>query len=235
MAVRVEGNIASERAILSCLAKYGKDALIDIDDIVDVDCFSNDTNQNIYKCLEHSLQDSSNVDIPSFLASASQLGLYEVISDKKNMQLIKTIFEMPVLKESARKFAAQVKKLKIAKEIQLQIEDIHKNISQFDGSESISEILNAVENPIFNMTNTLSKNTDNKPVKMFGEITEHVQHLRDNKCELVGIPTGLSLYDLSIGGGHRKGSVNLVASRPKTGKTTFPAWRYASQAGLDEE
>jgi len=42
-----------------------------------------------------------------------------------------------------------------------------------------------------------------------------------NPLDQVGIPTGFNRYDFSIGGGLRRGTVNVVGARPKIGKTLF--------------
>jgi len=38
---------------------------------------------------------------------------------------------------------------------------------------------------------------------------------------MAGIPTGFPRYDSCIGGGFRRGTVNVVGARPKVGKSTF--------------
>ena len=50
-------------------------------------------------------------------------------------------------------------------------------------------------------------------------INEYIQNLIDNPIDQVGIPTGFPVYDSAIGGGLRKSTVNVIAARPKTGKT----------------
>ena len=46
-----------------------------------------------------------------------------------------------------------------------------------------------------------------------------VEFLSTTKIDQIGISTGFPVYDQSIGGGLRKGTVNVIAARPKTGKT----------------
>jgi hypothetical protein len=50
-------------------------------------------------------------------------------------------------------------------------------------------------------------------------IEEYIEYLQTNVVDQVGIPTGFPVYDQSIGGGLRKGTVNVIGARPKTGKT----------------
>jgi hypothetical protein len=50
-------------------------------------------------------------------------------------------------------------------------------------------------------------------------IVEYIEYLSSNPVDQVGIPTGFPIYDQAIGGGLRKSTVNVIAARPKTGKT----------------
>jgi hypothetical protein len=50
-------------------------------------------------------------------------------------------------------------------------------------------------------------------------LTEYVQFLQENKIDQVGISTGFPVYDQAIGGGLRKGTINMIAARPKIGKS----------------
>ena len=43
----------------------------------------------------------------------------------------------------------------------------------------------------------------------------------ENKCDIIGIPTGFKRYDEAIGGGLRRKCVDLVSARPKVGKSVF--------------
>ena len=57
---------------------------------------------------------------------------------------------------------------------------------------------------------------------MIGEdLDDYVQYLIDNPCDFAGIPSGFSRFDMSIGGGLRRKCVDLVAARPKVGKSMF--------------
>ena len=50
---------------------------------------------------------------------------------------------------------------------------------------------------------------------------DYVDFLAENKCDIIGVPTGFPKYDEAIGGGLRRKCVDLVSARPKVGKSVF--------------
>ena len=68
-------DVGSERIILSALFQKGYDCFIEISDIIDENCFSNDENSAIYKCFTKILDDKeSKIDIPTIISKAESLG-----------------------------------------------------------------------------------------------------------------------------------------------------------------
>ena len=58
--------------------------------------------------------------------------------------------------------------------------------------------------------------------KIIGEdVGEYVEFLKENQNEMLGISTGFPRFDEAIGGGIRRKCVDLVAARPKVGKSMF--------------
>lgn len=86
------------------------------------------------------------------------------------------------------------------------------------GSESITDIISVGEKAVLDFS--MSLNADNEePVKLLGDAEEYLNDLIENPCEQVGISTGYDRYDFAIGGGLRRSTVNVIAARPKVGKT----------------
>ena len=54
---------------------------------------------------------------------------------------------------------------------------------------------------------------------MFEDVEEYLTELAEDPVDQIGIATGFSRYDFAIGGGLRRGTVNVIGARPKTGKT----------------
>lgn len=210
---------SAERAVLSGICQYADDVYLEISDIVDVDCFSVDSNKLIFKCLQQLCEDNaSSIDVPSILSQAKELGYSDFLSNKEELQHLQAILNFPVNVENVKKFATKICKLKIARLLQEQLKDAQKNILGISGSESISEIISLAEDPIFDFTNLIS-NDDTAPEQISDGLEDYLKELQENPIDQVGIPTGFPVYDQSIGGGLRKSTINVIAARPKTGKT----------------
>ncbi len=219
--MKVKGDVAAERAILAGICQFGANGLVDVQDIIDIDSFTVEANQVMFKCLEKALEHSNNIDVPSIYSAANSLGLGHVVTNKSETEFIRALFQTPIKYENVRQFAVKIKKIAVAKRIQDKLEQAYKDIGQVTGNESIDKILSIAESPIFDLSNELNKNSDERPQKMFEDVEEYLKFLEENPVDQIGISTGFPLIDLAIGGGLRKGSVHLFAARPKTGKTSF--------------
>lgn len=211
---------SAERAVLSGILKYGEDAFLDIADIIQESTFSIDSNQILFRCLKNICDKTPkpSIDIASVYSSAQELELSHVLSQKDEAQHLKAIYDFPVHEENVRKFAAKIKKLEIARMLHKEMESIQEQLLDVNGSESLSNIIGIAENAIFDFTGTLS-NDDAAPVAMSKDIDSYIEYLQTNKVDQIGISTGFPAYDQAIGGGLRKGTVNVIAARPKVGKT----------------
>jgi replicative DNA helicase len=98
------------------------------------------------------------------------------------------------------------------------LETTQNKILEVTGNESISSIVGIAEDSIFNFSSLLN-DAESGPEKMSSSIDEYIQQLEENKVDQVGIPTGFPVYDQAIGGGLRRGTINVIGARPKVGKT----------------
>lgn len=211
---------SAERAILSGICKYGSELYLDIADILQEASFTIDSNAIIFKCLKSICEtgEAKSVDIASIYSAAQDIGVASVLSRKEETQHLKAILDFPVNKESVPKFAAKIRKLQIARLLHEQLETAKEKLLSVTGSESVSNILSIAEDTVFDFT-SLINDTDNNPVNLFDNLGSYIQSLLDNPVDQIGIPTGFPVYDQSIGGGLRRSTVNVIAARPKTGKT----------------
>lgn len=212
---------AAERAVLAGVCKYGADAYMDIADIVNETTFTVDSNVTIFKCLKHIFNIDPNIisiDIASIYSAANEIKLDQVLSKKEEAQHLRAILDFPVNIENVRKFAAKIRKLEIARLLSQQLESAKNKISEVNGTEPITQILGLAEDAIFNFSSLLN-DTDSGPISIGTNIEDYVKSLVDNPVDQVGISTGFPVYDHAIGGGLRKSTVNVIAARPKTGKT----------------
>ena len=218
----------AERAILAGICRYGSEAYYDVADLVDNNSFTIDSNSMIYACLKHVMDkdDTTAIDLPTILSSAKEIGLHDLVSDKQEVQHLSAIMKFPILLDNVRKMGAKVRKLQIARMMHDQLESTKEKYSQVSGDEPISQILGIAEESIFDFTSLINDN-DDAPQKVFIDVEERLDELSSNPLDQVGIPTGFDRYDFAIGGGLRRGTVNVVGARPKVGKTLF-----AENAGI---
>ena len=211
---------AAERAVLAGICIYGQEAFYDIADIVCSTTFTIDSNGLIFECLKRICENNtlSKIDIPSIYSVAQELGFSHILSKKEEVQHLKAIIDFPVSDTNIRKFAVKIRKLEIARLLRKNLENAQDKILDVNGSETISSILAIAEDAIFNFSSTLN-DTDNNPVHISKDIDDYIKHLSENEVDQIGIPTGFPVYDSAIGGGLRKGTVNVIAARPKIGKT----------------
>jgi len=211
---------ASERAVLAGICQYGEDAYLDTVDIIQESSFTIDSNNVIYKCIKNLFdhEHKTIVDVASIYASAQDIGLSNFFNKKEEAQHLRAILDFPVSLDNVRKFAAKIRKLEIARLLRKQLEQAGDKLLEINGNESITSILGIAEDSIFNFSSLLN-DADNNPTNISKDIDDYIKNLEENKVDQVGIPTGFPIYDKSIGGGLRKGTVNIIGARAKAGKT----------------
>jgi len=211
---------AAERAVLAGICRYGSEAYYDIADMVNDTTFTVDSNSIVYSCVKKLMEedDSRKIDIASILSAAKELGVSDFINQKQEITHLSAIFKFPVLLDNVRRFAAKIRKLQIAHMWYDRLEETKDQYLQVKGDETISHILGIAEEAIFDFSSLLNDSGDS-PEKVFEHIEEYLDDLSENPVDQIGIPTGFTKYDFAIGGGLRRGTVNVIGARPKVGKT----------------
>lgn len=212
----------AETAILAGICKFGKDAYIDVSELVSERTFTVEENKILFKCLEQSLQHSDVIDVTSIINAATELGVYQhIFRNKKDNDFIKALFNFHVELENIRVYAKKIAKLELARLSQQKLKDAFDKLNGVTGSESVDSILAIAENPIFQIIEEANRGKGEAP-QLIGEgIDAYLQHIVDNPREMAGLPTPWPSYNYAIGGGIRRGGVNLIGARPKKGKTTL--------------
>lgn len=209
---------SAERAVLAGIFSYGESAYLEVSDIISESTFTIDSNVIIYKCLKHLCDKGSEIDIASVYSVAEELGVSSILNKKQEVQHLRAIVDFPVGFANLRKFAGKIRKLEITRLLRKQLELAQDRLLEVNGSETVGSILSIAEDTVFNFTNLLTDN-DEAPEHIANELEEYLKELEENPIDQVGIPTGFPIYDQAIGGGLRKGTVNVIGARPKTGKT----------------
>jgi replicative DNA helicase len=212
-------DIGAERAVLSILVQNGIDSYIVISDLISADTFGNTNNQILYKCIERIISNEQKVDITSLLSAATQLSVIDILNTPQELKYIKSLFDFPVNKDNILSFAAQIKKFEFARKIKQLTHKINKDIDTINGTESINDIIGILENPVVDFLR--EDDGGERPTKIGSDINNYIEFLVENKCDIIGIPTGFNKFDEAIGGGLRRKCVDLVAARPKVGKSVF--------------
>jgi replicative DNA helicase len=212
-------DVGAERAVLAGLLQHGLDSYVDISDIISVDSFTLPNNQILFKCITKIIENNQSVDVASLLSVAKNLDVLEVINTKQELSYINSLFQFPVNADNVFHFAVQVKKFEFARKIQKLADKIHKEVGEINGTESVNDIINILEEPV---TEFLREDDGGENPEKIGQgVNDYVTFLSENKCDIIGIPTGFSRYDDAIGGGLRRKCVDLVSARPKVGKSVF--------------
>jgi len=213
-------DLAAERAVLAGLCQYGLDAFLNID-FIDTDHFTNEMNQIIFKCVKKVISESSHVELASILAAANNLNLYENINNKNEIGFLRSLFNFPIHKDNISIHAAKIAKLKLARNIQQTLKVCEKRLNTISGDEDINDLITMVESPILDATSAIYESSSHQPEIIGDEVEAYIHHLADNPTDMIGISSGFSIYDQAIGGGFRRKCVDLVAARPKVGKSMF--------------
>lgn len=212
-------DIAAERAVLAGLVRYGSPVQIEISDIIEVECFSKEFNQIIYKCTESVLKESSKIDIPSILSAAHQLGFSKLFEVPANQTYLRALYDFPVLADSVTVLAKRLRKLHIARQSQAKLKEVWERIGELTGEESIDEIFSRIETPITEFTTELSTGLSSQPKLLFENAENYVNYLADNPVNQMGFPSPWKAFDGMIGGGFRKQSITCIATRTSVGKS----------------
>jgi replicative DNA helicase len=216
------GNVGLERAVIASLCKHGKMAMVEMEDLgVGENSFTLVTNQALFTCIKHVLDNKDTVDYPVLWVTIQDLGFKSLFEDKKDAEYISSLFNFPIKAENIRGLAVRLEKLALARKAISKHEEAIASLNEITGAEPIETIIQVSENPIFDLIVAVNQQQNSGPVQLFSDIEELVQELKDNPCDNIGIPTPWACWNAAIGRGLRRGGVNLVGARPKIGKTTF--------------
>lgn len=218
--MNILADAAAERAVLAGIIKHGSDTYFDVVDLLNADTFTIDSNLYIFKCLQKIFKDDPNsiIDLASINSAAHQLGLSHIFQSADELKHLQSVSKFPVAKENVGKFATKIRKLQIARLFDLKLDDIKTSLLDIKGDESLSHILNLVEEPLFALT-SLCDDNKNEPELISGGLDDLIKTLAEGQGKPIGVSTGWAVYDNAIGGGLRKGTFNLIGARTGVGKT----------------
>jgi replicative DNA helicase len=229
---------AAERAVLAAVCTYGGDAYADVSDLVTTRSFGIDSNQTIWRCLEHLFSENPKavVDYPTLMSAAAALGVSHLLDGSGEQAHLRAVMNFPVLLANARKMAGVLKKLEFIRQSRATVQGVLDDIDTMTGAEPIDNIVARIETPVLDNTALLTQSGGSTPVPVGNGVRDFVAGLAAFQRPSVGIPSGYREFDRGIGGGFRPGTVSCIGARPKTGKTLLAmniGVRVASGAGYD--
>tara|TARA_Y100000004_G_scaffold60376_1_gene67421 strand:+ start:5795 stop:7282 length:1488 start_codon:yes stop_codon:yes gene_type:complete len=213
-------DVLAERSVLAGLIQHGEDAFIDIDGLVNNESFTQQENIILWNCLTKLFEESKKVDYLTLVNAAKSAG-YTDFTKHVTKEYFNKLASADIALENVKRIASKLCKFHIARRVDLTAASIRTKIRDITGDESVSEIIAVGEIPFFEFASSLDDQIDAKPELVGDDIMEYIQYLRDNPTEMIGISSGFTRFDKAIGGGFRRGSVDLIAARPKTGKSMF--------------
>ncbi len=213
---------AAEITVVSGILRHGYNSYVDVSDLIDANVFADDFNSALYKCFEYHYKDGDRpLDVPSILAAAKAVGVSQLIDQPEERRHLRAYQNHPVEMETVRREAGKLVKLKIAEVIDEISAQARRDLRKISGDESLNTIVSILENPLFEYVAKINSEEMEGPQHIAFGVDAYLDNLENNPRDNIGISSGFAIYDSCIGGGYRRGTVNIVAARPKNGKTFF--------------
>jgi replicative DNA helicase len=216
-------DLQKEKALLSTIFKYGKDALIDTETYVVPGDMSDRTNQKLFQSVKYISDQHNEVekfDAEDILHAGLRIGVFQQhdISDVK--KYIKSLGGDSLDMKSLPMVCESLKKYSVARELYSRYNNNIKFIKTISDETSLSDLIKTCESEILDYLNAVE--TGNPIEKISHGLIERINELLNNPpVRQVGYPSGYPLWDKALGGGPRPASVHVVASRSKVGKSFF--------------
>lgn len=208
--------------MLAGVIRNGVETYLDVCDLVTPRTFTEPLFEVVWSCVSHlysQQEEVAQIDWPTLVGAASSLGVKKELEASGVRQRLRGIIAEPVKPESARRHAAKIRKLEIARLLESQVRAAGKQLGLVTGDETLTKIISLAEEPIFDLTSCLTDDGAGGAKRMGDGAVEYMQYLMENPRDMVGISTGMESFDKSLGGGLRPNSFDIIAARPKTGKT----------------
>lgn len=226
MGLQQPNDVIAEKAVLAGLLRHSSAVYSDVADILNTQCFTDEQNATIFDIFTHILKTGPNtkLDVPTTLSTAKELGLYAGYFDTTHkVQYLRALENFNIQISNVRPQAQKLRKLLITRDLRYRLKEADRALEGVGGTESFTQILAKAETPIFDIINEVTKRETSQITRLPDVVQEYIQNIIDNPEKSVGIPTGFDLYDSVIGGGFRRGKVNLVGGRLKSGKSFIGA------------
>lgn len=215
----------SERSVLSYVVK-NCDKIFDIDSIlIDAEDFSSDLASNIYRVAKAmatetgALQDGRALD--QVLLEERIAREFPADYNKRPGNYSKAIQDVYTTKAPTSNEVKEHIRAVVTSSYRTSVNGFLSNLQdEVTKSTSANEMIESVEKGVYDFTANLFRGED--LVAVGEKYTDWLNDIAEKALEgdvETGIPTGFDLFDEAIGGGVRRGTVNVIAARPKRHKS----------------
>jgi replicative DNA helicase len=209
----------SERIVLASIFK-NFDSITDSIDLLQPIDFSSRYNSNIYAIAYDCFVNKKTAKLDKFLVieAANEKGLKIAPENDKKFEYLDAIIDMRVDSKNIREAVIRVKKKAIQREIFRKAREVQGELL-LDKEETIEQIVGKVQNIFFGEIKSLIG--DSGVSKLTEGAIDLLNERANNPVPLMGISTGFPRYDALVGHGLRRGSLNVIVGRAKSGKSCF--------------
>lgn len=208
----------SERIVLAGLCQYSRDALTDVESLINTKTFQLEINQILYNSIRAVIIDSGQVDLPSILAAANRLGYGNLTLKQESINYVKSLFQYPAKLENIRLHAQILSRLEIARRLRIVHRECFESLGKVTGNEKLSEILSLSEKPIFDEILKIGSDEDSRPENIAKDGSDYLNYLLENKVDCIGLSSPFRYWNEAVGGGIIRGGVTMFVARMKVGK-----------------
>jgi replicative DNA helicase len=209
----------AERALLAILLNEPA-SFLDVMDFIGPGDFSTKTHEITFKALVSLLDESSDnldgVDALTVLTKAENLGFKDIRTLTNDGEYIKSLFDYKVSKRNLSELVRKVKDLSNKRKLATAVNGVTGLLYAEDKTsvEIMCEMEKLVQEAINEST------TGTSEIQRLGDgFLDWANANADEPQQMMGISTDIPRYDQAIGGGLRRGSINLIAARPKCFKS----------------
>lgn len=211
-----------ERSVLAGIIEHGADLLLEIEDILEVNDFYKSIRQTVFKILKHMVHQKGvkTFDPPTIISCATELGFYNFSKPGKDLDYLNALFDEAPSEDNTKLIAIGIYNYSLARKAWKCLNQTRNTILNVTGEEDTSVIVSMIEDPIFEFTGQIT-GSHNQLLPIAFKFEEIMKARSETPQNVIGLPTGFPNWDYIIGGGFRRGSVNVVGARPKKGKSFF--------------
>ncbi len=210
-------NRAAEFGLLAGLCR-NPEVFFNIQQHLSVNDFTDKANKQFFIVLQRLLMNANDeliVTQPGLLAEATALGFKDFYEVCRDGELIEACLDHQSSKADTGRAFLQVKRESVKGGYKVMLKKLSKYLD--DTVDDTSDIINKVDNSLIDLSNKLQGVVDDQIILLPEKAYSIIMDLAAHPGEL-GVDIGFPIWQRSIGG-LRNGSVTLIASNAKAGKS----------------